>query len=196
MNLTELQNEVFLLTNRPDKADLTQSAIRAVTLKLHQKEYFYKDLLESGVTFPTPEFIQQVNYRTILPTFRALKYIRRLDTNTGTPAEFFDIVVPETVLDSFGAERVGVCYIAGNILQLKSHVSFTDVLLGCYLNPDVSVTGYNSWIALDHPWAIIYEAAAQVCKTIGKQEEEASYRLLAREQWEAMIVSNIQAQGY
>lgn len=196
MTLTELQDEVYLITNRPDLADRTLSAIRAVTLKLHQLDFFYKDLFETGVAFSVPSYLQQIEYRAILPRYRALKYIRKSDASSSDTGAFLRLIVPEEVIDSYGQNHTDVCYVTGANIQIKSSTELQYVFLGVYLNPDITAAGFNSWLAVDHPYAIIYNAAAQIFKGIGKTEEFAAYTMLAREEQQAVIVSNTQAQGY
>ena len=196
MNLTELQTEVYAITNRPDLADRTLSAIRAATLKLHQADYFYKDLFESGVTFSTPAYLQQLEYRTLFPRWRALKYIRKSDVNSFADGAFLEIISPDQVLDSYSLNRSDVCYAAGLTVNIRSSTELQYVFIGCYLNPDITLAGYSSWIALDHPWAIIQLAAAQILRSIGKTEEWAAATREAAEQFQLVRESNILAVGY
>ena len=196
MTLTELQNEVYILTNRPDMVNETLSAVRAATLKLHQADYFYKDLFETGVVFSTAEYKQQLEYRNLIPLWRSLKYIRKTDVQGSETGAFFDIIVPENVLDDYHLNRVDVCYVAGSVIQMKSSTQVQYILLGCYVNPDITVSGYNSWIALDHPYAIVYEAAATIFKSIGEDTSSTAMRQLAMEYLAEVKISNIQAQGY
>lgn len=196
MTLSELQTEVYAITNRPDLADRTLSAIRAATLKLHQMDFFSKDLFETGLAFSAASYLQQLEYRTLIPRFRALKYIRKSDVNGADNLPFLDIITPEQVLDSYGVNRTDVCYQAGETLQIKSSTELQYIFLGCYLNPVITVSGFSSWIALDHPFAIIYAAAAQIFKSVGKDEEFQAYTLLEREQRQLVLTSNIQTVGY
>lgn len=196
MTLTELQDSVYSLTKRADLSAQTLLAIQAATLKLHQVDYFYKDLFETGVSFVTSDYTQQIEYRTLIPRWRSLKYIRKTDSTGVDDLGFFDIILPELVLDAYKVNRDDVCYVAGNEIQLRSATSFQYAILGCYLNPDITEATFNSWIALDHPFAIIYEAASVICRQTGKLEEMNAFMTLALEQKKAVIASNILAQGY
>jgi hypothetical protein len=68
--------------------------------------------------------------------------------------------------------------------------------MGCYLNPDITTAGYNSWIAKDHPYAIVFDAAATVFKAVGKDDEASAYRTMIPEQIAMLRASGINAQGY
>ena len=194
MTLTELRNSVYSLTNRPDLIGQTLLAIQAATLKLHQLDYFYKDLYEAVITFSTSDYLQQIEYRTLLPRWRSLKYLRKSDVDSSGDGKFFDIILPDTVLDSYQINREDVCYVAGNVVQIKSSTEFQYAILGVYLNPDIAEATYSSWIALDHPFCIVYEAAADVMRQIGKQEEATLLLKSNVDQFNALRTSNILAQ--
>lgn len=191
----ELVADVATLTNRPDLAAETKLAVKAATLKLHQSDFYFKDLYETGISFATPEYSQQLEYRTLLPRFRALKYVRKAESS-GTVGNFFTVLTPAEVLDAYGHQRNDICYAAGELIQIKSSNAFQYAILGCYLNPDVTETGFNSWLALDHPYAIVYEAAVTVFKAIGYDEQAATYSRMAAEQLAYVRSSNIQVEGY
>ena len=69
-------------------------------------------------------------------------------------------------------------------------------MLGCYVHPDVTEAGFTSWVADDHPYAIVFAAAATVFKMIGDTEKFAAYTQLANMQLQEVKLSNIQAYGY
>lgn len=196
MTLAELQQEVYNLTNRPGLVAETLTAIRAATLKLHQLDYFYKDLEETGVSFTTAEFVQSLPYRTVFPYWRSLKYIRKTDSTGTEQGKILDIIVPESILDAYGTNREDVCYVAGINVQIRSSTSLQYVILGYYKNPNITELGFNSWIALDHPYAIVFEAAAIVFKAIGDTEKFAAYTQLSAMQAAELKNSNVQSYGY
>lgn len=196
MNLSELRTEVYTLTNRPDLEAQTLTAVRAATLKLHQKDFYSKDLFETGVQFTTAEYLQQIEYRALIPRWRALKYLRKTNSAGTEQGKFFDVVVPENVLDGYNQSRTDICYLAGEALQIKSSTEIQYAILGCYVNPNITELGYDSWIAQDHPYAIVFDAAATVFKAVGDTDQFAAYTQLAAEQAQLIQVSNILAQGY
>lgn len=195
MTLAELIAEVYTITGRPDRVAETLSAVKAATLKAHQSDYYYKDLFESGLDMLTPDFAHSLDYRQVLPRWRALKYLRKLDYPANVPGKMLDIVVPENVLDNYRIQRTDICYVAGDYVQINCSEEQRYFLLGCYLNPDINQNTYTSWIAQDHPYAIIFDAAATVFKAIGKDEETAQFRGLVMEQIAMLKMSNIVATG-
>jgi len=196
MTLSELIQEVYTLTNRPDLVGLTLTGVRAATLKMHQSDYYYKDIFETGISFTTAEYLQQIEYRALFPQWRAFKYLRKTDVTGTEQGKFIDPIAPEIVLDGYSLNRTDVCYVAGSLIQVRSSTQLQYSILGCYLNPVITEAGYSSWIALDHPYAIVYEAAATVFKAIGDSDQFAVFNNLALLQIAELRGSNIQAQGY
>lgn len=197
MNLSELATEVYKLTARPDKVSETSSAIKSATLKAHQSDFYWKDIFESGIVFDSEDYVQNLDYRALLPRWRALKYLRKYDLSSNTPfGTELSIIVPENIFDEYGLTKTNICYAAGAFIQINSSTKQQAYLLGCYLNPDLTDAGYSSWVALDHPWFIIYEAAGQIFKSIGKDDEATTFRTLGAEQLAMLKTSNILAQGF
>ena len=196
MTLTELIAEVYTITNRPDLVGQTLTAVRSATLKLHQSDYYYKDLRETGVSFVSALYVQQLEYRTLFPKWRALKYVRKTDAAGTDTGAFLELVVPENVLDNYKQNRNDICYVAGEVIQIRSSTQVQYIILGRYDNPDITQAGYDSWIALDHPYAIVFEAASTVFKMIGDTDQFAAYTALAGMQLVELRNSNIIAAGY
>ena len=132
----------------------------------------------------------------MIPNWRANKYLRPYDAVTSTPGKPFKLITPEQILDRYDAQKTEVYYAAGVEVTLKSSTAYRYYLYGCYLNPNITSAGYNSWIARDHPYAIIYAAAGDVFKAAGKDEEAAAYRSMIPEQLQFVKASNITAEGY
>jgi hypothetical protein len=196
MTLADLINEVYTITGRSERIAETASAVKSATLKAHQSDYYYKDIFETGVAFDAAAFIQQIDYRTLIPNWRATKYLRKYNNTAGTPGKFIELVPPEMVLDGYNVEREDIYYVAGSHINIKSSTSEQYYLMGCYVNPDITTLGFNSWIAYDHPYSIVYDAAATVFKAIGKDEEASLYRNLVAEQIAMVRTSNITPAGY
>jgi hypothetical protein len=195
MTLAELIAEVYTITGRPDRVAETLSAVKSATLKAHQSDYYYKDTFETGLDLQTAQYVHNFDYRAILPRWRAFKYLSKYDPVGDVIGKQFELVVPENVLDDYRLTRTDVCYVAGAYIQIHSSTEQRYFVFGCYLNPDVTQLGYSSWIALDHPYAIIFDAAATVFKAIGKDEEASAYRGLVAEQLAMIKMSNIVAYG-
>jgi len=193
---SDLCAEVYTLTGRSDRVAETESAVKSATLKAHQSDYFYKDLVEFGLDFGSADFTQSWGYKSNIPRYRSIKWLRKYDNTSGVPGKLLDLVVPENVFDAYKIQKQDIYYVAGSFLQINSSTSEQYYLASCYINPDITSDNYDSWVADDHPYAIIYDAAATVFKTIGKDEEASAYRNLVAEQISILRASNIVATGY
>lgn len=180
-SFASIVSDVMTITNRPDLVNETNMAVRAATLKMHQKDDWIKDLQEQSITFTAADYYQTLDYKSLFPLWRKPKYIRKLDS-TGTPGKFLEYMTPERALDAYGYSRTDVFYIAGSSVQIRTPDQCQYFLVGYYTNPDVTVDGYSSWIANDHPFAIIYEASAIIFKTIGHDEQVPIYRDMVNDQ--------------
>lgn len=194
---SELIQFVYDATGRPDLVAETKLAVKSATLKAHQSDFYFKDIFESGIQFDTAEYTQQLNVRSIFPRYRALKYLRRYDnSSTGAACNFYTLLSAGELLDDYSQDRVNIAYAAGAVINIKSYEKLQYALIGIYLNPDITEVGYNSWVAVDHPFCIVYEAARLVFKQIGFDEQSAAMDKLAAEQFTLLKMSNVQLGGY
>lgn len=181
MDYTTIYNEVINLTNRPDLADETRLAIQKTTAKLHQLDFWYKDLDEVVIGNLPQDYKFSLDIPSNFARFRAFNYLRMLDANNN-PQEELELISPKQVFDSFQQERTNVFYVGGMSLNCRLANTRPAMIVGYYQYPDVGVatggvgtTTFSSWIANEYPYAIIEEAAAQVFRTIGYADAANSY---------------------
>jgi hypothetical protein len=184
-SFASLVADVMTLTNRPDLVNETNLAVRAATLKAHRNDDYIKDFAEYSVAFSSADFFQTLDYKSVIPLWRKPRYIRKYTTKGG-PGNFLTYLEPEKVVDSYGDNRTDIFYVAGMNVQIRSSDSLQYILVGAYINPDVTPAAFNSWIADDHPFAIIYEATAILFKTIGFDEQVVTYRQMVAEQMQEL----------
>jgi len=193
MTLTELLAEVTTVTNRPDLTARTLSAVRSATLKYHSKEFFRNDLMETSISFGSASYTQQIDVSndTVLQRFRALRYIRLTDSAYNDGAKL-EVISPENYKDEYGYIKSNVCYVAGSSIQMRSNTQFQYIVLGYYQRPKIGIVDadYSSWIAINHPYLIVHEAAAIVLVGTGRLEEAKTFKGLALEEWQSVLTSN------
>lgn len=194
--LAQLSADVYSLTNRPDMVAETNLAIRSATLTVHQREYYFRDIFETGIQFTTPSYLQTFEPKAVLPFFRSIKYLRKYDSIGQCPGKLLDRITPDQVFNDYGVDYVNVYYSAGAEIQIKMNTQEQFMLFGCYLNPNVTSDMYSSWIADDYPFAIVYMAAAQVFKTLGADVQSNNYATLARDQLILLDTNNIIDTGF
>lgn len=194
---SDLVADVITVTNRPDLVDLTKLAVRHATLKAHKLDFFPKDIYETGIQWQTPAYIQSLEYRNLVPRWRALKYLRKYDftTSPGKAGDIFKVITPELILDDYNFQKDNVCYLAGESLEIRSNTKDANMLLGCYRHPDTTEATYDSWVALDQPTAIVYEAARSVFKQIGYDEQASEMQSEVTDQY-SLLRQEIIGEGY
>ena len=193
----ELVADVKTITNRPDLDSEIKLAVKVATLKAHHSDFYPKDLFETAIAWSPIAYQQSLEYRTLVSRWRALKYLRKYDASgSGSPGIFFNILTPEQILDDYGVDQDNICYLAGEYLQIRSSTEDAYMLLGCYVHPDITEATYSSWIAVEHPFAIEYEAISKIFKSIGYDEQAAQLEREVVAQFTLLRNSNVLGQGY
>lgn len=196
MTFDELLEEVFLITNRPDLVAETKSAVKAATLKAHQTDFYSKDIHEVGVEFDTADFRQSLDYISFISNFRSIKYFRIVEDEFDDAGTFLEIIAADNTLDSYGCNKTDIAYVAGRVLEIRSSVEFSKALLGAYVLPIVREGAYDSWVAEQHPFFIIYEAARVLFKAIGYDEQSATFNQLVAEEFSLLKQQALSDVGY
>jgi len=193
MNFQELVNEVILITKRPDLKTRIESAVRAATLKAHHSDYYYKDLHELPVAFTEPFILQSFLPTDVAPNFRKIKYLRLWNGDIqGDVGQFLTPIQIENSLDSYNYIKTNVYYMAGQLIQMRGTCALDKVLFGCYLHPVVTPeTAFDSWIAVEMPYVIIYEASRVIFKSISFTEQANEYGQLTAEQYSELKLSYV-----
>lgn len=202
--IADLATEIYSLTKRPDLVAETNSAIKSATLKAHQVDFFERDLFEATIDFGVSGYFQTFPYKTLVPLFRSPKYFRKYDPNavpvlTGygpiNKKNELTIVTPDALFDDYGVERTNVAYLSGVNYNLKFNAPYQYILMGCYLYPNVTDSGYSSWIADTDRYVIIAEALRRIFKLIGQDAEAAAAQDDFKEKIQLLISSNIPSIG-
>lgn len=225
MNLAELQAAVYTETNRPDMVAETLQAVLASTLRMHCLDFFYKDIATAQIVFDESQYIQVMDV-TDLPRYRSICYMRKNDPSLAAFQQnpsilppltssiaglslsvllsmgFLQVLTPDNILDNYGAEKVDVCYQAGATLFFRSSTALKYVLAGWYAYPDLQAVTFNSWIARELPYCIVYDAASALFQKMGQNEASRKYDSptadgggLVQQQIRILLINNIVAQG-
>lgn len=204
-------------------------AVQAATLKMHTSDgsFFFKDIQSGQVKFDQAAWIQVLDTSSF-PRYRNMSYFRKNDPSlasyqlnpsllpplvssyNGIPYTILQSMLPLTpiepnnILDEFGVERQDVYYQAGASLFIKSSTSLNYGLMGWYAYPNVGSddigTGYDSWIAREYPFAIIYDAASTILQGIGMTDAARKFDNpetgLVSSHMTALRNSNVVVKGY
>lgn len=179
--LNQLTADVLTIVKRADlAADITLHTKNAI-LKAHSADFWLKDLYENAFSFATPAVQYSLDYRTLVPRWKSLKYLNTIDPITGEVVRKLKPIPVEKFIDGYGYKRDYSFYLAGDLLQIRVSDSAQNFGFGAYLYPDTTLLSAPSWIADQFPYAIVYEAARTLFKLIGYQEQEASAEKLVAE---------------
>lgn len=196
MTFAELLTEVYNITGREDLVSLSKTAIKAATLKAHQTDFYSKDLYETPIQFTSADYVHSLDIISLIPNYRALKYMRKYDTSSLEAGDFFNLITPEEVLDKYNRALLDVCYVAGRVIEIKSSTSFDTILLGAYVSPIVVEANYSSWVADLYPYAIIHEAARFVFASIAMNDEKNAQKEFVAEQYAELRTNALPDYGY
>jgi len=191
--LASLTADVISITKRPD-ITATPLHIKNALLKAHTADYFLKDIYETNFQFGAAASIYQLDYKLLIPRFRTIKYLTVIDPISLQMVRRFEPVEIDKVMDGYGYIRTDVYYLAGNQLQIRSADTAKVFGIGCYLYPDTTLVA-PSWIADEFPFAIVYEAARTLFKTIGYDEQSASMERLVAEAMAEVKQTGITTRG-
>lgn len=193
MTFAELVAEVLSIVKRPDLQSRIESAVRAATLKMHQSDFFYRDIVEAPVQFDQARVLQNFMPSEVVANFRKAKYIRTWCGDAdGSFGPFLEPIQIENSMDVYGSSKNNVFYMAGQLLQIRAVPAVYRVLFGAYKHPVVTpVESYSSWIADEYPYAIIYEAARTIFRSISFNEQAAEFAQLAGEVLVEIKLSNV-----
>lgn len=192
--LASLTQDIYTVTKRPDLVSATQLHLKNALLKAHTSDYYERDLLETNFQFNVASSIYQLDYKSLIPRFRSMKYLTVIDPLTLDFVRNLDGIPVKKFMDGYGYIRTDVYYLAGSNIQIRISDTAQVFGLGCYLYPDTTLVT-PSWIADEAPFAIIYEAARTLFKTIGYDEQSASMEKLVAEAMRIVTMTGITTTG-
>lgn len=179
--LNELKADVLTVVKRPDLAADIEMHTKNAILKAHGADYWLKDLFEFAFNFANPEVNYSLDYKTLVPRWKTIKYLNTIDQTTRDVIRPLSPIPVEKFLDGYGYKRDYAFYLAGDMLQIRVSDSAQYFGAGVYLYPDTTLLSAPSWIADQFPFAIVYEAARTMFKSIGFDEQSASMEKLVAE---------------
>ena len=202
MNLNELIEAVYTETGRPDMVSETTQYVTASIMKMHLRGRYLKDIQAAKISFDNTGHIQTLDTST-LTGYRQMIYLMPSDVNQtittdlipgcipqdnrlpplwwyfadDNPGGLIEIVEAADIFDVQGFRKQNIAYQAGSTLYIKTQRSI-QYLQAAWLrypvissDPDV----FDSWIARELPYTIIFDAAAATFVKLGQQDQSRSY---------------------
>lgn len=164
MLLSDLLQEVYAETKRPDLSVLTISKIREATQFLHGADDWKRDLL--SVQFSLPSAMYETNLDIgFIQRRRRIYQVIPLGADT-QPLERADI--SEFSNNSTGEVMPHCFYEFGNTVGIKSAYPTQQLVLWFYAFPEIGSSDetYKSWIADINPYAIILYATYYIFQSL------------------------------
>lgn len=192
--IASLTIDLYTITQRPDLVAMTQLHLKNALLKAHSADFYLKDLFETNFQFGTAASQYQLDYKALIPRWRTAKYITTVDPIALTVLRKLTPIPIEKWIDGYGYQRDYIYYLAGTQLQIRCTDQPKVFGLGVYLYPDTTLAS-PSWIADEFPFAILYEAARTLFKSIGYDEQSASMEKLVAEARAEITMTAITTQG-
>lgn len=166
----DLITEIRSAINRGDIDDKIARALRLVTTRAHNTDYYWRDLAEVNLLFVADTMVT-LDTSTQLSRFRQVSYMRYFDPESEIPGMFLTAIAPTDLLDEYTYYKVDCYYMAGVNLNARFQYVASGARLGYWQNPDVTPGGYNSWIKDTMPDLLVEGAIAYLYNGLGKQEE-------------------------
>lgn len=192
--IASLTQDIYAVTKRPDLVSATQLHLKNALLKAHSSDFFERDVLETNFQFATAAPIYQLEYKTLVPRMRSMKYLTVIDPVSLQFVRELEGIPVKKFRDGYGYIRTDVYYLAGNTVQIRVCDESKTFGLGCYMYPDTTLTE-PSWIADEFPFAIVYEAARTLFRTIGYDEQSANMEKLVAEAMREVTMVGITTTG-
>lgn len=179
-SLAQLKADVLTIVKRPDLLDAIELHTKNAILKAHSADYWLPDLYENSFQFAVAATTYQLDVKTLVARWRKTKYLNVLDPITAEPTKKLTGILVEKFVDGYSELRDYVFYEAGGYLKIRASGQEQTYGFGCYLYPDTTLT-VPSWIVDQFPFAVQYEAARTLFKSIGYDEQSASMEKLVAE---------------
>jgi hypothetical protein len=197
LTYAEILAAVIALTGREDDPAGTETMIQAATLRMHQSDFYARDISEALINLGSSSFAASFDAPGTFTRYRAVKYLRKYDLVTATKGKLLDKLEPETLFDAYGVEKTNVWYSAGNNIVFRSSTALQYLYAGWYSSPIISpVANFASWIADTVPHAIIFDACSLIFQTVNQQEQSRKYDGLVQEQLAMVKMHGLEGKGY
>ena len=191
MNFAELLSEVNSITKRPDLEGRTRSTLRQAVMFAHRSNNYWRDLVaEQLITLPTTEGVLLLEDH-----FPRLRSIASFSGAIGGVArgEFEETAV-DSLFDEYN-ERKKFWYFGTSTGIRYNSGGFEQALISYYVDPVVTESGFDSWIAVKYPDVIIRWATSLIFKSIGNNEEAAQELQIAQSLLQQLTTGDFNIKG-
>lgn len=191
MTFAELLAEVISITKRPELEGRTRSALRQAVMFSHRSNNFWRDLVaEHLVALPSTEGVLLLD-----DNFPRLRSIASFAVaRDGLAVAELESTAVDCLFDEFNERRRGWYF--GTSTGIRYHsAGYTQALVSYYVDPVVTETGFDSWIAVKYPDVIIRWASSLIFKSIGHTEEAGQELQIAQAMLQQLTTGDFNIKG-
>jgi hypothetical protein len=142
-------------TRRPELAALTQTAIRAATIRAHTSGFFFRDRYAELVSLTydsSKAWVDVADVYSRLTNLRAVESVQMVQDLTDFPSEQLEYADPTDIYARnnnvrTGGLRTGIYTLDGQSLRLYPNFSTARCKINYYKLPVTTSVGFSSWIA-------------------------------------------------
>lgn len=186
--ISDLAQDVYVITNRPDLVSETTVAIRKAIRKFHGADLWQRDLRTMPIDLSAyiPHHPNDFRWDFPLTSFERFRRMSDLRAPLGAGSQGhggkvhpeFAFLTADNLFDQYRQEKQNYFYVAGQSIVVKASWGIPKLEAVYYQWPNIPAdlgAPLDSWIASDYPDSIVEEAAASVFKMIGKDDEHNRY---------------------
>lgn len=170
---TNIVNKVIGITGATNMLAEIIDAVDRATRDAHSSNKWQRDVQYLSVVFGIDDGCPSTERQATLPP-QYTKIIEVLVKQQGKPNP---VPVMRTYSAFLTSKAKAKAVLLGNVLHVTSSEIIHEFVVGCFGKPNTSDDAYNSWIAVDYPNVIIYNAAAQVLSDLGDTSSVVNFQL-------------------
>lgn len=192
VSLNDVIIQVYTYTNKSFLVNETKLAVKNATTKMHTvgmvqgvsaAMYYDRDLLTSIVPVTASadmRYSLDLSSGVTYPRFRKEFSISQYNSSrTGREMQFEQLAADNLFDQAYKLEKTNYFTRIGTALNINASIALDNIQLLYYAYPNITDTGYSSWIADMNIDAIAVEAARLVFAMTGMMEEAAAFKLLS-----------------
>ena len=171
----DLVQKVFGITGANNMLAETIDAVTRATRDAHSSNKWQRDIDYITVMFGPEDGCPAKERQVMLPSY----FSKITEVLVKMPREALpkSVRVAKTYTAHLANTSNTKAMLLGNVLHVAAPDVFNDIIIGGLKRPNVTDDGYNSWIAVDYPDVIIYNAAAQVLSDLGDNNSVVNFQL-------------------
>lgn len=171
----DLVQKVFGITGAVNMLAETIDAIDRATRDAHSSNSWQRDVRYLSVHFGPEDGLPAKERQIILPPL--LRRVTEVMVKLPHEEKPKIVRVAKSYSSHLRDTDTTKAVLLGNVLHVVAPDVFNDVIVGGLGRPDVGDDTYKSWIAVDYPNVIIYNAAAQVLSDLGDNSSIVNFQL-------------------